>query len=573
MKNKQLTIVLLILFCLRISDVSGQCSCASVSIPATAGPFCPGYVYTLTPTVSIPPGATVSSYTWIPAAGVSPASGLGVPGTTTIIAPGVTTTYTLVTTSFGPDLICDGSFDLATIPLLDACTTTGYVNGILTPLSDTFTINNDLYNADPSWGHHFYDHTHGAPPGQMMIVNGWLAPPASPPVVWEQTVPVCPNSTYQFSAYYAYWSFDPGLTRNADLKVIITPLPSGPPSTYSFPSLSTAFAWANELAPLWNSGTATGAKIQIIDYTSVENYNDFALDDISFYGVCSDTDTIRIVVNPAPISGPSVVCQGSSIILTDASPGGSWNESTIYWPVATASPLLVVSPTCSVTGMSPGTAVITYTLPGGCAVYDTITVIGEPNVCVTVTFNSAEDFLNFTGPSGDTLTFTEYDCMGGVVGTVSVVPPATISWFSLPPTVCYICITSVTYMGCIWALTPHSLGGNGCCANRTMAWRHSDPSAVTPITENSNPTVFVIPNPNKGVFTIQGSLSNVQSSKQAKLEVIDMVGQTVYTDAATLDNGNISKNITLGDNIANGVYFIRLKNDDVSQVIRFTLSR
>jgi len=63
------------------------------------------------------------------------------------------------------------------------------------------------------------------------------------------------------------------------------------------------------------------------------------------------------------------------------------------------------------------------------------------------------------------------------------------------------------------------------------------------------------------------------NGKEAAIEVTDMLGKTVYKDVASFENGNINKNITLGNNIPNGVYLVRIKNGDVSRVIKFTLDR
>ena len=52
-----------------------------------------------------------------------------------------------------------------------------------------------------------------------------------------------------------------------------------------------------------------------------------------------------------------------------------------------------------------------------------------------------------------------------------------------------------------------------------------------------------------------------------------MLGKTVVSDVATITNGNIDKTITLGENIANGVYMVRIKTGDASQVIRVSIDR
>ncbi len=115
---------------------------------------------------------------------------------------------------------------------------------------------------------------------------------------------------------------------------------------------------------VWNSpatGTATissagivhgvSAGSAIISYTSASTG-------------CTQTTTITVNPNPGPITGPSSVCVGATIAETDTSAGGVWSESL---------PGLTIDPAGTITGISTGEPVITYTL-GSCAVMRTITV-------------------------------------------------------------------------------------------------------------------------------------------------------------------------------------------------------
>ncbi len=78
--------------------------------------------------------------------------------------------------------------------------------------------------------------------------------------------------------------------------------------------------------------------------------------------------TVVVTVNPlpSPISGPSSVCPGSMISLSDLTPGGIWNSSNIS--VAT------VSLTGVVTGIIPGVVNIYYTSTLGCIRQLSVTV-------------------------------------------------------------------------------------------------------------------------------------------------------------------------------------------------------
>ena len=102
-------------------------------------------------------------------------------------------------------------------------------------------------------------------------------------------------------------------------------------------------------------------------------------------GGCGAYKTVTVMPAPAAIGGPSTVCQGQTITLTDATGGGVWTSGTVT--VAT-----VVSSTGVVTGIAAGlTSNITYTLSSGCKAVKTVSVVaaqpisGAASVCMGAT--------------------------------------------------------------------------------------------------------------------------------------------------------------------------------------------
>jgi len=96
---------------------------------------------------------------------------------------------------------------------------------------------------------------------------------------------------------------------------------------------------------------------------------------------CPDSAMATINVNPLPrsINGPTSVCAGSTITLTDSTSGGTWTSSnTAVATINSTSGLLY--------GVSAGTVNITYTLSTGCRVVraTTVTAITVPAVNFTV---------------------------------------------------------------------------------------------------------------------------------------------------------------------------------------------
>jgi hypothetical protein len=102
---------------------------------------------------------------------------------------------------------------------------------------------------------------------------------------------------------------------------------------------------------------------------------------------------------------------------------------------------------------------------------------------------------------------------------------------------------------------------------------HSGGTTITPPVKEVNGTLAVIPNPNIGTFELKGLVPEMATSNEVTFEVVDMLGRTLYSEVSPISNGVIDKKIIMSDNIANGVYFIKVKSDAVSKVLRFTLSR
>jgi uncharacterized protein YjdB len=101
--------------------------------------------------------------------------------------------------------------------------------------------------------------------------------------------------------------------------------------------------------------------------------------------------TITVDPPPAPISGPSAVCAGSSITLTDATAGGSWSSST-------PSVAIIGATTGVVSGITTGTTTITYTLPTRCQAMMVVTVSPAPAAIAGPSVGCEMTTMNLTNP-------------------------------------------------------------------------------------------------------------------------------------------------------------------------------
>ncbi len=150
-------------------------------------------------------------------------------------------------------------------------------------------------------------------------------------------------------------------------------------STISLTDLTVGGTWSSSntfAAVIDGSGNVTGAGV--LSATTVT---------ITYTLPTTCISTYVITVNPLPlaINGNVPVCIGATITLTDATLGGTWlSGSTGVATVGLGSGV--------VTGVAPGTTIITYTLPTSCSINTIVTVnpnpgaiTGIPQVCVNAT--------------------------------------------------------------------------------------------------------------------------------------------------------------------------------------------
>ena len=160
---------------------------------------------------------------------------------------------------------------------------------------------------------------------------------------------------------------------------------------------------------------------------------------------CSATVVVTVNPVPATIIGAANVCVGSTVALSDATPGGAWTSGN----TATA----VVGSGGTVTGLAAGPVTIFYSLPGGCAATAAITVNAVPAPVTGATMVC----------SGQTITLSDVT-LGGV-------------WSSGNTAVAAVSSGAVTGVSAGTAAITYALG-SGCAASAVVTVTAS-PAAVT----------------------------------------------------------------------------------------------
>jgi len=128
---------------------------------------------------------------------------------------------------------------------------------------------------------------------------------------------------------------------------------------------------------------------------------------------CRVSKTVTVLPSPAPIGFTTLnVCQGQTLNLTETTVGGTWSTSAGTGSVSlsgtSGSPV-------TVTGVTNGTATVSYTIGNGCARVVTVTVstlstsiTGSSNVCTgsTITLTNTAGAGTWTSSAGGVASVT-----------------------------------------------------------------------------------------------------------------------------------------------------------------------
>lgn len=239
------------------------------------------------------------------------------------------------------------------------------------------------------------DHT-PAPGQNQLVVNGAATANTN---VWCQTIPVQPNTTYQFGTWTTSVESNQPV---AQLQFSINGTQLG--SVFS-PSAQ-GCSWS-QFTQNWSSGMTTSAQICIVNQNTSGGGNDFAIDDITFKPICYSYDTIIVQYSAPPTVnlGPDqFVCEGTTVTLDVGNAGMNylWNttETTQTIDITTG-----------------GTYSVTVTNPNNCSASDNVVITYEQQLHAG---NDSSDIICSTSPDYDLHTLlTPGTTPGGIWETLS----------------------------------------------------------------------------------------------------------------------------------------------------------
>lgn len=218
------------------------------------------------------------------------------------VSPAITTMYYITGQNLnfatGNNLVVNGNFDGGNV---DFYCEYSYVTGYDNMFFGSYSITTDGILI---WG---TDHLYGyGGTGQFMVVDGSTTPNS---IVWQQTVPVTPNTYYAFSAQVASTLASNDADSYALLQFSVNGNQLGP----IFHSPDTLNVW-QPYYEVWYSGNNTFATLTILNQNNNGSGNDFGLDEIIFAPLseCIAVDSVFVIVNTYPDNVDSADCTVAS---------------------------------------------------------------------------------------------------------------------------------------------------------------------------------------------------------------------------------------------------------------------
>ncbi len=302
--------------------------------------------------------------------------------------------------------------------------------------------------------------------------------------------------------------------------------------TSTFTETTPGGTWSSSNPAIATVSAPTGTSIVVTAGTTSGVVN------ISYTEPSGYWSFVTVTVNPgaAPITGPSEVCVSQTINLVDTTSGGAWTTS--------APGIATVSASGVVTGVSAGTAVITYTLPLGCDAITTVTVYPMPqpitgtlSVCAGNTTPLADAVTGGVWSSSNTLNGSIDPVSGVVSGLIPGTTIITYGFAGLCLTTAVVTVNPLPVIASTDSTNPTTCGGsdgtiilNGLISGTSYIVNYDydgTPGPTLTITANSGH--LIINNPSSGLLDT-GTYTNIFVTNAITGCVSNIVGPIVLVD-------------------------------------------
>lgn len=112
-----------------------------------------------------------------------------------------------------------------------------------------------------------------------------------------------------------------------------------------------------------------------------------------------------------------------------------------------------------------------------------------------------------------------------------------------------------------------------CNSKDSLKEQNSAPERYSETKEDSV-LINIYPNPNNGLFNLEINMQQIHNSAgEVKVEVINSIGQVVYSQTVRCDKGSMTHHIELGSSVPGGIYILHLSMGDNIEKNRLMLVR
>lgn len=282
---------------------------------------------------------------------------------------------------------------------------------------------------------------------------------------------------------------------------------------------------------------------------------------------CVRQDSVHVKPQPNPtnvvVHSNSPVCEGDTLkvwITTTDTTGvqWSWIKPNVGFEQNVAIDTTIFSASLADTGEYKGMGVL-----NGCpSNLDSTRVVVTPAVVPNITLNVSPGAA--VGP-GVYITFT---------GTNSVNAGSSPTYHWLKNSI-YVPNNTTTTFGGTMAIDLHDK--DTVCVEMTSNAQCARPSVVRSCVGlvldlavgklSAAGDIQLFPNPNEGNFVVKG---NIKGHGNATIQILNAIGQTVYTETVPIANGNLNKQISLSG-LSAGSYMLQITTNVGVSGQRFTL--
>ena len=280
--------------------------------------------------------------------------------------------------------------------------------------------------------------------------------------------------------------------------------------------------------------------------------------------------TPGISINSTP---PTTLCAGTSLTFTTIITGGG-SSPTYQW-YKNNQPIAVTTPNYTTATLSNGDSIsVQITSSSVCAttpsaMSNKVGLTVQPNVVPTISVTANP---SGTIAPGTSVTFSAAFTNGGATPDVLWRKNGAPIPFATGPTYTttdlhdgdMISARLTSYAPCA---SPVIVTSNGLRVTMT--------TGITQVSSGGNwdGTVTLYPNPNSGRFTIACEWGAAHRGERVKIEILNTLGQQVFTDELAPATTQWSVPVWLQDNIANGLYQLRLHTETMSTVRSLSIRR